>query len=204
MMTVITVRQICGITLYMNIKLYIILKQTIPLRHVFFCDVTQRVSRCVAFFSFLRSWDRASLMYSSKTNKTQCYTTVFITIMLCMFQAVPLPIIRSPKLYTQHRVFVELFLLLSSKKQKKLDKYLMLCIQLWAPDDGRRNRLKHLQHYRNKYHCVTLCLVGLCWNTLCSNVLGQLVSPIFKCQAVQEECQAIGGHIIIHRIWSGR
>ena len=72
-----------------------------------------------------------------------------------MFQAVPPPIIRSSKLYTKHRVFVELFLLLtaivsvlfqrtrdSGKEQKKLDKYLMLCVQLSAPDDGRRNRLK--------------------------------------------------------------
>jgi len=33
--------------------------------------------------------------------------------MLHMFQAVPPPIIRIPKLYTQHRVFVELFLLLT-------------------------------------------------------------------------------------------
>jgi len=31
-----------------------------------------------------------------------------------MFQAVPLPIIRSSKLYTQHRVFVESFLLLTA------------------------------------------------------------------------------------------
>jgi len=58
-----------------------------------------------------------------------------------MFQAFPPPITRSSKLYTQHRVFVELFLLLtavvselelthdSDKKQKKLDKYPMLCIQ---------------------------------------------------------------------------
>jgi hypothetical protein len=58
-----------------------------------------------------------------------------------MFQAVPVPIIRSSKLYTQHRVFVILFLLLtaitselelthdSGKKQKKLDKSLMLSIQ---------------------------------------------------------------------------
>jgi hypothetical protein len=61
--------------------------------------------------------------------------------MLYMFQAVPPPIIRSSKLYTQHRVFVKVFLLLttnvgelelthnSGKKQKKLDKYPMLCIQ---------------------------------------------------------------------------
>jgi len=31
-----------------------------------------------------------------------------------MFQAVPPPIIRSSKLYSQHRVFVELFLLLTA------------------------------------------------------------------------------------------
>jgi hypothetical protein len=54
-----------------------------------------------------------------------------------MFQAVLTPIIRSSKLHIQLRVFVELFLLLttiigvlelthdSSKKQKKLDKYPM-------------------------------------------------------------------------------
>jgi hypothetical protein len=58
-----------------------------------------------------------------------------------MFQGVPPPLIRSSKLYTQYRVFVEFFLLLTAivseleltrdngKKQKKLDEYPMLCIQ---------------------------------------------------------------------------
>ena len=54
-----------------------------------------------------------------------------------MFQAVPPPIIRSSKLYTQHRVFVQLFLLLTAivsdleplTQQKKRDKYPMLFIQ---------------------------------------------------------------------------
>ena len=59
-----------------------------------------------------------------------------------MFQEVPPPIIKSSKLYTQHRVFVDPFLLPtaivselfhltheSSKKQKKLDKYSMLFIR---------------------------------------------------------------------------
>jgi len=59
--------------------------------------------------------------------------------MLYIFQAVPPPIIRSSKLYKHHRIFVELFLLLtaivsefthdSGKKQKKLDKYPMLFTQ---------------------------------------------------------------------------
>ena len=34
----------------------------------------------------------------------------------------------------------------SGKKQEKLDKYPMLCIQFWAPDNGRRNRLKRVEH----------------------------------------------------------
>jgi hypothetical protein len=32
-----------------------------------------------------------------------------------MIQAVPLPIVRSSKLYTEHRVFVDIFLLLTTK-----------------------------------------------------------------------------------------
>jgi hypothetical protein len=30
-------------------------------------------------------------------------------------------------------------------EQKKLDKYPLLYIQFWAPDDGRRNHLKRVQ-----------------------------------------------------------
>jgi hypothetical protein len=67
---------------------------------------------------------------------------------------------QEPKLYTQHQVYVELLLLLtvcmselelthdSGKMQEKLDKYPMLCIQFWAPDDGRRKRLKHAEHLK--------------------------------------------------------
>jgi hypothetical protein len=59
-----------------------------------------------------------------------------------MFRAVPPPITRVSKLYTQHRIFVEIFLLLtaivggfqpthySGKKQKNFDKYPMLCIHI--------------------------------------------------------------------------
>ena len=53
-------------------------------------------------------------MYSSITNKMQRYALVFITTNALHVSAVPPPIIRSSKLYTQHRVFVELFLLLTA------------------------------------------------------------------------------------------
>ena len=32
----------------------------------------------------------------------------------------------------------------SAKKQNKLDKYMMLFIQFWAPEDGRMDSLKHV------------------------------------------------------------
>jgi len=44
----------------------------------------------------------------------QRYALVFITTNALHVSAVPPPIIRSSKLYTQHRVFVELFLLLTA------------------------------------------------------------------------------------------
>jgi hypothetical protein len=57
---------------------------------------------------------------------------------------------------------VEEFQLLnnSSREQKRFDKFPMLYIQFWAPDDRRRNRLKHVEHFTeiNK-----LCNVASCW-----------------------------------------
>ena len=44
----------------------------------------------------------------------------------------------------------------NGKKQKNLDKYPMLCVQFWAPDDGRRNRLKHAeQRFSNFFQVGT-------------------------------------------------
>ena len=56
-----------------------------------------------------------------------------------MFQAVPPPIIRSTKLYTTIP--------------------LMLHVQFCTPDDGRRNRLKHMEHFVqiNKSRNVASC-----------------------------------------------
>jgi hypothetical protein len=61
--------------------------------------------------------------------------------MLYMFQAVPPPIIRSSKLYKQHRIFVQLFLLLTAivselfqltiaVAARKLEIYQMLLIRV--------------------------------------------------------------------------
>ena len=79
-----------------------------------------------------------------------------------MFQAVSPPIIRSSKLYTQHQVYVKACLLLPlAVAASKLDIYLMLCVQFWAPDDGWRNRLKYVelwQWWRIKYNVASFWL----------------------------------------------
>ena len=63
-----------------------------------------------------------------------------------MFQAVPPPIIRSSKLYTQRRGFVELFLLLTAiVTELELSSVAVSCA-CRAPDDERRNRLKPVKH----------------------------------------------------------
>jgi hypothetical protein len=36
----------------------------------------------------------------------------------------------------------------ASGSSKQLDIHPMLCVQFWAPDDGRRNRPKHVEHWQ--------------------------------------------------------
>ena len=96
--------------------------------------------------------------------------------MLYMFQAVPPHIIRSSILYIQHPVLCQTFTAtchccgrdsISSttvaRSSKGSTKYPMLYIQYWAPDDVRRNRLKHVEHFTeiNK-----LCKAASCWLNL--------------------------------------
>jgi hypothetical protein len=47
------------------------------------------------------------------------------------------------ELKTVHTVKIACCLAVAASK---LDIYQTLCVQFWAPDDGRRNRLKHVQH----------------------------------------------------------
>jgi hypothetical protein len=96
----------------------------------------------------LRSWHRASLMYSCITNKMQRYAVVFITINA--LHVLGGSFVRHQELKTVHAASGNCRAKShlthdSGKKQKKLDKCPMLCIHFWAPDDGRRNRVKHIE-----------------------------------------------------------
>ena len=44
----------------------------------------------------------------------------------------------------------------------KLDIYQTLCVQFWAPDDGQRNRLKHVEHW---WQWRIFYNVPSCWYT---------------------------------------
>ena len=96
--------------------------------------------------------------------------------MLWMFQAVPPPIIRSSKTVcaasgTLSNFYCYLPLSWKSSNSyvtvagssKVLTKNLMLYIQFWAPDDGRRNHLKHVEHFAetNKLCNVVSCSLYL-------------------------------------------
>jgi hypothetical protein len=88
-----------------------------------------------------------------------------------MLQAVPLPIIRSSKLYTQHQVFVELFLLFTAimgeveltiaVRSRKCSTNIRCCVysfELLMMGGGTACNM--WSNYSNKYHCVMLHLVG--------------------------------------------
>jgi len=79
-----------------------------------------------------------------------------------MFQTGFPSIIRSTKLHIQAQVFVRPLLLpaASNKQQQRSDKCLTLYAQFCAPDDGRKNRLKHVERRTeiNKFaiRCILL------------------------------------------------
>jgi hypothetical protein len=66
-----------------------------------------------------------------------------------MFRTVFPSIIRSQSLYTQHQVYVML-------STNLYDIYLM-CVQSWTPDDGRKDRPKHVEWYSlNSKNCTSI------------------------------------------------
>jgi len=84
-------------------------------------------------------------------------------ISLYKFRTVYPSIIRSSRLYTQNQVYViqvswllasghvmelEFHVVPASKQSTNLyDVYLMLCVESWTPDDGRKDRPKHVEWY---------------------------------------------------------
>jgi hypothetical protein len=74
---------------------------------------------------------------------------LYYWISLYMFRTVFPSIIRSSNLYKQHQLYViQVSWLLASKQSSNLyDIYLMLCVQSSTPDDGWKDRSKHVEWY---------------------------------------------------------
>ena len=118
--------------------------------------------------------ERASLCwkYIRTVQSTRCNASPFIFFCrtLYTFQTVSPSIIRSSKLHIQRKVFVRPLLLPAASLARLAAGStigLTLYVQFWAPDDGRKNRLKRVQRVTeiNK-----LWNVALCW-LYCANIL---------------------------------
>jgi hypothetical protein len=105
---------------------------------------------------------------------------------LYMFQANPQPIIRSSKLYIQQRFFFSnlySYLPLSLKSSSTIVAGSSISLKnpdavcrVWAPDDGRRIRLRHVEHCAE---INELYKVASCW--LCLGIHYPTVERIRKC-----------------------
>ena len=62
-----------------------------------------------------------------------------------MFRSVSPSIIKSLRLYTQHHTIQVLWLLASKQPQNLYETNLMLYVQSQTPNDGRRDRPKHVE-----------------------------------------------------------
>jgi hypothetical protein len=108
---------------------------------------------------FWRSWNRTSLMYSFKYYQQDA--TFYNILYYCQCSTCFMRFLRpsSGAQNCTHNIWymssllaatasVGEFQLTLAVAASKLDMYQMLCVQFWAPDDGRRNCLKHAEHWR--------------------------------------------------------
>ena len=112
--------------------------------------------------------------------------------MLYMFQTVFVSIIRSSKLHIQRPVFVRPLLLPAAILFRLVAGSsigLTLYVQFWAPDDWRKNRLKHVEQLTeiNK-----LWNVSSCWLYSVNIILSALIVICFtRCAETVNVCRNI-------------
>jgi hypothetical protein len=106
------------------------------------------------------SCSSSKLQFQITANKKQRLLIYLFLQTLYMFQPVPPPIIRSTELYIQLQVLSNNTAASCYRERDGLNsisstvaassnialQYLKLYVQLCAPDDGRWNRLKHVEH----------------------------------------------------------
>ena len=100
-------------------------------------------------------------LFSSITNKMQRYTIIYFCEMLYIFQAVTPPIIRSPKLYIQHRVICQTFTVTCRLSWKRWNSVPSLPRQWLLMLGG--GTAWNMQSFTEINNCVTLHVVGYTW-----------------------------------------
>jgi len=104
--------------------------------------------------------DRHKDLYSKTNQMHQCTKLFYFGMTLYMFRTVFPSIIRSSRLYIQQQAFV---------KQILFDKCLLLSVQSWTPDDGRKDHPKHVEcHSKIKYFGTLVHLVGFTIEIYCN------------------------------------
>ena len=100
-----------------------------------------------------RSWVRASQTYF-QVQPTRCNVTQFIYFLWNALHVSGDSSVHHQELktvYTRSGNLSNLYCYLPLSWQVAITVWQMLYIQFWAPDDGRRNRLKHVEHFtKNK------------------------------------------------------
>ena len=148
------------------------------------------VSECVPLLSYCyiwRSWVCASKTYF-QMQPTRCNVTQFIYFCetLYMFQAVPLPIIRSSNCTYNFRYFVKPLLLpgtVVAGSSKGLTKYPMLYVQFELLMMGRGTAWNMYSVSQKQINCVTLHLVGCIWKYII--VILSVSAPLCECKFIQ-------------------
>ena len=82
------------------------------------------------------------------------------------------------KLYIQHRVFCQTFSATCHCCGRDVPSLPQPCSSFWAPDYGRRNRLKHVKHFTE---INNLCNISFCWLYL------KITYNIFTCSRLLYE-----------------
>jgi hypothetical protein len=107
------------------------------------------------------SWDSAS-WYITIVKPTRCTIFLVYWMSLYMFRRVFPSIIRSPKLYIQRQLYVIQVRWLHASGHPSMhstnlyDIYLTLYVQSRTPDDGRKDRPKHVDWYSiNSINCAS-------------------------------------------------
>ena len=121
------------------------------------------------------------LYFYSKTNQMHNISNLFyFGTTLYRFLTVSPSIIRSIRLYIQHQVYVIQVLWL--QPQNLYDIYLILYMQSQTPDDGRRDRPKHVESSSKKKKVnLSYCASGwFCYRTILRRMVLQTSSTYYN------------------------